>query len=275
METPGRLLRNMRERLGLSLRDVESASLRIAEKHARDDFILHPGRVSQIETTDDVPSIFKLYSLAAVYQMDFREILNWYGVDLQQFASDIPLSEIDRSHLVAGLGSALETFMPIRMDPAFELNKTSNLGRLVLEWGNVPTSFLSEFAGDGYSYGFVGLQDFTMYPLIRPGSFIQIDEKRNTIVEKPWKSELDRPIFFIEMRDEFVCAWCSMQGSTLVLQPHPLSGLSPRIFRHPQDAEVIGQVVGVAMRLVERELGDGQKVSLRIEATNRNASRQR
>jgi hypothetical protein len=41
------------------------------------------------------------------------------------------------------------------------------------------------------------------------------------------------------------------KNDQIVLQPHPLSPIQIRILRHPQDAEVIGQVVGVAMRLGE------------------------
>ena len=37
----------------------------------------------------------------------------------------------------------------------------------------------------------------------------------------------------------------------IVLQSHPLSPVQPRILKHPQEAEVIGQVVGVAMRLAD------------------------
>jgi hypothetical protein len=37
----------------------------------------------------------------------------------------------------------------------------------------------------------------------------------------------------------------------LVLQPHPLSPVQPRILKDQQEAEVLGQVVGIAMRLEE------------------------
>ena len=34
-----------------------------------------------------------------------------------------------------------------------------------------------------------------------------------------------------------------------MLQSHPLSPVPVRVLRHPQDAEVIGQVVGIALKL--------------------------
>ena len=42
-----------------------------------------------------------------------------------------------------------------------------------------------------------------------------------------------------------------MRREEVILQPHPLSPVPVRILRHPQEAEVLGQVVGVAMKLTE------------------------
>jgi len=97
----------------------------------------------------------------------------------------------------------------------------------------------------------VGTQDFTMYPILPPGSFIQVDESRNRVVEGSWRSEYERPIYFVETRDGHTCCWCSMRREEIILQPHPLSPVPVRILRHPQEAEVLGQVVGVAMKLTE------------------------
>ena len=36
-----------------------------------------------------------------------------------------------------------------------------------------------------------------------------------------------------------------------MLQPHPLSPVPVKMMRHPQEAEVIGQVVGIALKLGE------------------------
>jgi hypothetical protein len=42
-----------------------------------------------------------------------------------------------------------------------------------------------------------------------------------------------------------------MRKDDVILQPHPLSPVQIRVLRHPQEAEIIGQVVGVAMKLTE------------------------
>lgn len=84
MLTPGQQLRTLREQLGLTMRDVEIASSRLAAKHGSDDFGLALSRLSDIETKGIVPSIYRLYSLAVIYRRDLREILSWYGIDLRR-----------------------------------------------------------------------------------------------------------------------------------------------------------------------------------------------
>ena len=63
---PGTRLRRSRERLGLTMREVESASFRIAERHGNDEFAVCPSRLSDIETKGLVPSIYRLYSLSNI-----------------------------------------------------------------------------------------------------------------------------------------------------------------------------------------------------------------
>jgi len=78
-----------------------------------------------------------------------------------------------------------------------------------------------------------------------------VDETKNKVVEGLWRCEYERPIYFVETRDGYTCSWCSMRRDDVVLQPHPLSPVPVRVLRHPQEAEIIGQVVGVAMKLTE------------------------
>jgi hypothetical protein len=141
--------------------------------------------------------------------------------------------------------------MPVRLDPSFDLRKTSNIGRLVEQWGLVPLSYLEQFANCHYTYGYIGNEDLTMYPLLPPGSFIQVDESRNKVSEGGWRTEYERPIYFVETRSGYTCCWCSVAGDSIILQSHPLSPVTARVPRYPQEAEVIGQVMGVAIRLGE------------------------
>jgi CRP/FNR family transcriptional regulator, cyclic AMP receptor protein len=79
------------------MREVETASARITERHGNDEFAVSPSRLSDIETKGLVPSIFRLYSLAVIYGCDVREVLSWYGVDLSLSATDLELNLPPRS----------------------------------------------------------------------------------------------------------------------------------------------------------------------------------
>jgi hypothetical protein len=249
--TAGLNLRGVRERLGLTMREVESASFRIAERHGNDEFAVCPSRLSDIETKGLVPSVFRLYSLSIIYRCDLREILEWYGIDLSQSAADLHLSLPPKSHVEESLRSTATVAIPTRLDPAFDPRRSTNLSRMVEQWGLVPLAHLANLSSDKYMYGYVGSEDFTMFPLLPPGTFLQVDESRDKIVQGMWRSELERPIYFVETREGYTCCWCSLRGEQIVLQPHPLSPVPVRMLRHPQEAEVIGQVVGIALKLGE------------------------
>src|SRR4030088_146628 len=85
----GKNLRTLREKLGLTMRDVETSSARIAEKYRNEEFSIPPSRLSDIETKGILPSIFRLYTLSVIYRRDLRELLTWYGVDMNNMAADL------------------------------------------------------------------------------------------------------------------------------------------------------------------------------------------
>lgn len=242
-------LRGLRERLGLTMREVESASVRIAERHGNDEFSVSPSRLSDIETKGLVPSIFRLYSLAIIYRCDLRELLAWYGIDLSLSAADLQLNLPPKSHFEETLQGASRVAIPTRLDPSFDPRRSASLSRMVEQWGMVPLAYLANLSSDKFTYGYVGSEDFTMYPLLPPGTFLQVDESRTKVVQGMWRSEMERPIYFVETREGYTCCWCSLKGDQIILQPHPLSPVAARALRHPQEAEVIGQVVGIALKL--------------------------
>jgi len=89
------------------------------------------------------------------------------------------------------------------MDPGFDIRETSDIGRMVQQWGPVPLTMLMHLASQHYIYAFIGYEDLTMYPILQPGSFVQVDESesRRRVVEGQWRSEYERPIYFVETRD--------------------------------------------------------------------------
>jgi hypothetical protein len=120
---------------------------------------------------------------------------------------------------------------------------------MIQRWGKVPLLFLDVLKLEDHRYAFIGTEDWFMYPLLQPGSFLIIDETHRRVSNSGWNNEFDRPIYFFEHREGYSCGWCDLSGDQLVLQPHPASLCSPQIYKYPKDIDLIGQVSGVAMRL--------------------------
>ncbi len=250
MEDAGQRLRRVRERLNLRVRDVEQASQKIADKYKNDEFAVLINRVSEIENRGVVPTLYKLYSLCVIYRLDFTEVLGWYGVELAAMPVDSSLSEIPQTHMVSFHGNSNgELLLPLSLDPGIDLRRTTYLSRMIQRWGKLPLMFLETLDLREQRYAFIGTEDLFMYPLLQPGTFLAIDETQRKIADSGWTNEFERPIYFLEHRQGYICGWCDLTDGQLILQPHPASLCHPRVFKYPDEIDLIGQVTGVAMRL--------------------------
>ena len=250
MDDPGQKLRRARERLNLRVRDVEEASQKIAEKYHNDEFAILINRVSEIENRGLVPSLFRLYSLCAIYRLDFQEVLEWYGISLGALPADSMLAQIPQTHPIGFRpGTHGEVLLPLSLDPGIDLRRTTYISRMIQRWGKLPLLFLETLRLKEHRYAFIGTEDFFMYLLLQPGTFVMIDETQRRIANSGWNSEFERPIYFFEHRQGYACAWCNLIEDRLILQPHPASECNPQVYVHPDEIDIVGQVTGVAMRL--------------------------
>jgi transcriptional regulator with XRE-family HTH domain len=249
MDEAGQRLKRERERLNLRYRDVEEASIKIAARHKNDEFVIALSRLADIENKGTVPSIYRLYSLCAIYRLDFSEVLDWYGIQLGSIAGDAATIELERTHAVSFTASnQADALIPLSLDPGIDVRRTTFLSRMIQRWGKLPLLLLGSFDLKGHRYGFIGTEDWTMYPILQPGSLVLIDENKRKPANSGWTSEFDRPIYFFEHRLGYACAWCSLIGDQVLLQPHPASQCLPEVFE-ASEIDIIGQVSGVAMRL--------------------------
>ncbi len=250
MEDAGQKLRRIRERLNLRVREVEQASLKIADKYRNDDFSVLINRLSEIENRGLVPSLYKLYSLCAIYRLDFKEVLEWYGISLASLPADAGFADVPQTHLSSiPAESQGDVMLPLSLDPGVDLKRTTYLSRMIQRWGKLPLLYLDALEIKEHRYGFIGTDDWFMYPLLQPGTFIMLDETTRKIATSGWTNEFERPIYFFEHRQGFVCGWCSVKDDQLILQPHPASLCTPQIYQYPSELDLVGQVVGIAMRL--------------------------
>ena len=246
----GLRLRRARERLDLKFRDVETASQGIAERHGNQEFVVLISRLSEIESRGTVPSIFRLYSLCCIYRLNLTEVMGWYGVSVDGMAADSGLIRIAKTH---GIGfppePGSEATIPISLNPGVDLTKTFFLSHVVQRWGKLPLALLGGVDHRQYRYAFMGTQDWSMHPLVPAGSLLVIDESKRRIQMGGWNSHVTRPIYFLEHRDAFYCRWCSLSDGMLSLIPDPASDSPVTNFRYPEEIEVVGQVVGLAISL--------------------------
>lgn len=252
---PGEQLRELRNRLGVTTREVEEFSRTIAEDRQNEEFYISNAWLTQLENKNSIPSIYKLYSLSVIYRTKFNDLLAVFGIDLNATSRYQLALPLQHTHLTAFESPDPEkpvTF-PVRFDKSFNLETTSLISRMVEVWGEVPVALIQRLDVRRSQYGYIGTQDYTMYPLLRPGSFVQIESHPVRMQAGEWRTEYDRPIYFVELRDGYACSWCEVRGSQLTLLPHPLSGCTIRQFAYPSEAEIVGQVTGVAMRLVPTE----------------------
>ena len=88
-----------------------------------------------------------------------------------------------------------------------------------------------------------------MEPLLAPGSLVLVDPARRQVKNSGWKNEFERPIYFVDLRSGYRCAWCVQECKTLILQPHSLSQCAPKMYTVPEEGEIVGQVIGVVTRV--------------------------
>jgi transcriptional regulator with XRE-family HTH domain len=245
---PGLQLRQVRERLGLTYRDVERASFELASRRGRPEFIIRISRLADIENHDVVPGLHKLYSLAAIYHLNPLEICRWYEVPIEESFHDGACHHAPQTHLAA---PPVSLRVPLRFDPSFDPQRTEFLSRMVERWGRFEGALTNNEVH--YFYGFIGLADHRMEPLLRPGSIVLIDGAVRQIERGTWRSEFERPLYFVDVRTGYRCGWFDVVGDRLILHPHPLSRCAPEYWHYPKEVDVIGRVTGIVTRLYESD----------------------
>jgi len=250
----GQKLKLLRNRRNITGREVEQASERIAEVKGDKRFRISNGWLAQLENGASEPSICKLFSLGVIYHANILDLLRLYNIDVEDQEKYESIANPHLTQLLPKTSAA-----------------DGRLGEeLSIEAANRATSLLSEVAprhpsaGDGngnshIAYGYVGSTDLTMYPLIRPGSLLQIDTSQTKLHTATWHNEFERPIFFIELRGGYACGWCELQGNQLLIVPHPSSPATIRRFTYPREAEIVGRVIGYHTRCVDAELARDSK----------------
>ncbi len=257
----GERLKELRVRLGLTTRDVEAKSQQIAEERQSREYYVSHAWVTDIENGKFTPSFYKFHAFSAIYNRRITELISYFGLplgDLSRYRTSIG---VPKTHILES-GSdpdVNKVSLPVQFKPEFRLEKTNLLAQVVEKWEEIPVGFLQHLDLRKSVYGYIGLEDYTLFPLIRPGSLVQIDASQRKISAEKWKTEYDRPIYFVELRNGYVCSWCQVDRGQLIVIPHPHSYQDVRRFDYPSQAEIVGRVTGVSMRIVGEKAPDSRE----------------
>ena len=213
----GPKLKSLRNKRNITVREVEQASRRIADAKGDKRFCISNGWLAQLENGDSEPSICKLFSLSVIYRADLSDLLLLYNIDENEAEKFEPVADPQLNRMVTSLNPS----QPGEHRP----------GHIV--------------------YGHLGLGEFTMYPMIRPGAHLTIDTSQNKVVMNVWRNEYERPVYFIELRAAYACGWCELQGNQLLIIPHHSSPSTVRQFTYPREAEIVGRVVSCSTSCVD------------------------
>jgi len=185
-----------------------------------------------------------------IYQANFLDLLRLYNVDVDDKQKYEYVAEPHLTQLISdnnnGHGGSLSAI------PAACAQLSTSLIPEV-DVMKAPQFSGGEDHKPSIIYGHLGLADFTMYPMIRPGALLKIDTSQNKPISLSWRNEYERPVFFIELREAYACGWCELQGNQLLIIPHHSSPASVRRFMYPREAEIVGRVIGYSTHCIDRE----------------------
>lgn len=237
----GQQLKFLRNRRSITVRDVEQASRRIAEVKGDKRYKISNGWLAQLENGISEPSICKLFSLSVIYHVNFVDLVRLYDVDVDNTEK---YESVANPHLTQLLSQDTVADIRLECSTATSLVSTSSKHQ-----SNLPA--LAPDDSRHIAYGYLGSADVTMYPLIRPGSLLQIDTSQNKLQTVSWHNEFDRPIYFVELRASYACGWCELQGNQLLIIPHHSSPAGVRRFTYSREAEIVGRVIGYYTRCID------------------------
>ena len=134
---------------------------------------------------------------------------------------------------------------------------TSATHRILSTWSEVPLMLMLDVDWERRPLVLIGLNDRMMWPLLPPGSLLQLNPKVRTIATGAWP-EFERPIYLVEHRNRFYCCHAQRRGDTLRLISHAESPAPPSISIPFNEARVRGQVTPIFRPLPTRGFPAGR-----------------
>jgi hypothetical protein len=226
---------------------VQEVSQGIAREKNNPEYYISHAWLTDAENGKFSPNLYKLCTLSIIYKCSWVDIMAFFGINALDLAREQRLVQLPHTHL---LGSTLQLpgqsiVIPVELRKGVELTRTSLVSRMFQTYAQIPLDLLQQLVPERCLCGYIGLADYTLDPIIRPGAVVAIDTGQHKIEMGDWRNEADRPIYFVELRDGYACCWCELDGNHLMLIPCPQSPVQVRQVRYPTDGDIIGRVIAV------------------------------
>jgi transcriptional regulator with XRE-family HTH domain len=244
----GQLLKRMRRRRNLSVREAARMSHTIAEILEDDRYATSPSSLSDYELRNARPRDFhKIVTLCSTYGLHFESVMKRIGVDLADVgAESMPDRYVSRPEPSAAARNAAGNVVR----PGF-------LEKLWEECQELPL-FLRHSLGYFSDSTNVSLDDFfwvggnenPIHPYLTKALVVMVNRRRKTPFHYISKPLWQQPIYMILKRNgTYLAAGCGVENDKLVIHPYAEDFRRNEEYRLHEDAEVIGQVVAIARRI--------------------------
>ena len=244
----GQLLRKSRTKMDLSLREASLMSHQIVVLLDDQRYFVSPSSLSDFEVLDTPPRHFhKAITLCSLYGLQFYSFLKTIGIDPETLGKEpMPDQLVGRPSVEHGLRGNEEP------------RRGGFVEELLGECGEVPfflrnsSEILSGLADVSLDDCFwVGREPNPLHPYLTHALLVIVNRRKRKPVYFRSKSLWEQPLYVVLKRDgTYLCACCGIENGSLVVHPYSPQFYSPTQLRYPDDAEIVGQVVTIARKLV-------------------------
>lgn len=226
-------------------RDIEQKSRLIADARGNSGFYISHASLAAIKA-GALPSIYKVFSLAACCGVSYAHLLSLFGIVESQVLADdqAPISvneEALETPVLEGHSFRFRLNFDVRVPP----RETRLVSGEDQDLQLLPACLTSSLEPKRFLYAVVGLNDHGMSDIIPPGSLVEVDRDRTEVPNAGWSTLQQRPIFLVWHEEGYGCGWCQITKNQLLLIPHPGSTRRVLQLKLPSEAVIIGQIVHI------------------------------
>jgi transcriptional regulator with XRE-family HTH domain len=233
-ERPGAFLAAARLRAGLSFRSASKLSRLVAKTLGDHRYFTSPGTLSDYESADKLPRhIHKLFTLAIIYCVAFRDLLRAFGIKLDGPPGTTGGQRTKDERPGGFLESMQNKFGELPLFLASTLPTLSGLARVSLR-----------------DVFWLGGEQNPLHLSLRGALFVLVNRRSKKPRVFSRMSSWMQPLYLLQERDgSYVAASCAIENGRLMLYAYPQGSAEKKSLRRQIDADVVGQIVGIARSL--------------------------